>query len=191
MTRGLAGRAEIGALRRVEQVPAGTVTGSAGRRVPQRQEQATAVSIQPPHRYARADGLPERDPANLLESGHAIRAGVGFAREPLRPRRPAQRGQVHRSAGSSARSARHATGSHRGRRRAARALWVRAHHLIPAVPPQRVRGRWIRLLADPGVQRGVLPPPVPASCKASSGFMSATVDSFSYTYRQAVGCSRK
>jgi len=48
----VAGRAEIGAFGRVEQEAAATVAGGVGRRVPQLQEQAVAVLIQPPQRHS-------------------------------------------------------------------------------------------------------------------------------------------
>ena len=54
---GPAGRAEIGAFGRIEQKAAAAVAGSASRRVTERQEQATAVLIQPPQRHPLTDGI--------------------------------------------------------------------------------------------------------------------------------------
>ena len=52
----LAVRSEVGALRRVEHVAATAVAGAAGGRVPERQEEAAAVLIQPPQRSRRPTG---------------------------------------------------------------------------------------------------------------------------------------
>src|ERR1700761_4182856 len=77
----LAVGSEIGALRGVEQIAATAITGAAGCRVPDRQEEAATVLVQPPQRQPPADRGGDRDPPAQLKAGDAVRAGVDL--EPL------------------------------------------------------------------------------------------------------------
>ena len=64
---------EIGTLRRVEQVAAATVAGAAGGGVPDGQEEAATVLVQPPQRESPANRGGNRDPAGLLPAIRAAR----------------------------------------------------------------------------------------------------------------------
>lgn len=71
---------------KLEQTEAAAVAGSPRCRVFDRQEQAAAILVKPPHRQPPADRGRGGNPAGLVEAGLAIRAGVDP--EPLRTRGP-------------------------------------------------------------------------------------------------------
>ena len=151
----LAVGSEIGALRRVEHVAAPAVAGAAGCRVPDRQEEAAAVLVQPPQRESPANRGGNRDPADLLKAGNAVRAGVDLEPLGLRRRLDGHYETQRRVVGP----VRHASDPQRvafGQR----ALRMRTHQPIAPPSPQRVRRSGIRLFPDACVQGGGRAAPV-------------------------------